>query len=61
MPGDINADGKVDMRDIGLAARSFGTTEANERWNPIADINNDQKVDMKDLGLIAINFGKKDP
>jgi thermitase len=61
MPGDINADGKVDMRDIGLAARSFGTTEANERWNPIADINNDQKVDMKDLGIIAINFGKKDP
>jgi len=61
MPGDINVDGTCDMKDIGLAARAFGATEANIRWNPIADVNNDLKVDMKDLGLIVIHFGERDP
>jgi parallel beta-helix repeat protein len=54
-------DGKVDMRDIGLAARAFGSSPGNPRWNPAADINYDFKVDMRDIGPIARQFGKTDP
>jgi len=56
--GDINGDRKVDMRDVALAAKAFGTSPGDERWNPIADINRDSKVDMKDIAAIAKNFGK---
>jgi len=64
--GDITGpggwpDGKVDMRDVGLAAKAFGSYPGHPRWNPIADINNDKKVDMKDIGAIAKQFGKTDP
>ena len=37
MPGDINAYGKCDMRDIISAAMAFGASQGNGRWNPNAD------------------------
>lgn len=59
MPGDISPPfGSVDMRDIGGAARAFGTKPNDTRWDKNADINGDGKVDMKDIGLVAKNFGK---
>jgi parallel beta-helix repeat protein len=56
--GDINGDGKVDGRDISIAAKAFGTRPGDSRWNPDADINGDGKVDGRDITLIARNFGK---
>lgn len=62
--GDLNFDNKVDMRDISLAGRAFGSFIGHPRWNPKADITGaeylvpDGMVDMKDLSLIARNFGK---
>jgi hypothetical protein len=56
---DINGDGRVDMADIGLAAKAFGSHEGNARWNPAADVNGDGIVDMFDLGLVARDFWKK--
>lgn len=62
--GDINGDGKVDMRDIAIAAAAFGTHSGEPRWNPTADITGslylvpDGAVDMRDIALIAKNFGK---
>lgn len=56
--GDVNGDGKVDMKDIAIVAKAFGTVPGDPRWNPEADINGDDKVDMKDIALIARNFGK---
>ncbi len=50
-------DFKVDMRDIGGAARAFGSYPGHERWTAIADINDDKKVDMRDIGGIARMFG----
>ena len=55
---DLNEDGIVDMRDISIAARAFGSYPGHPRWNPIADINKDNKVDMRDLATVARNFGK---
>lgn len=61
MPGDINADGKVDMKDIYLVIKAFGSYPSHPRWNPNTDINNDNKIDMKDVYIIVKNFGKTDP
>jgi hypothetical protein len=62
--GDINGDMKVDMKDIGTAARAFGTGPGDPGWNPDADITGpeylipDRKVDMRDIGLAARHFGE---
>jgi parallel beta-helix repeat protein len=65
--GDVNMDGKVDGKDLGLAAQSFASygpdyvyrgSAPSPRWNLDADINGDNKIDGKDLGTIAGNFGK---
>lgn len=62
--GDINGDGKVDMKDIGIAAAAFGTRTGEPGWNPDADITGprplvpDGVVDMRDIAMIAQNFGK---
>jgi hypothetical protein len=64
--GDMNEDGKVDMKDIAYIARRLQTTPASPLWDPKADITGpmgvpDGKVDMRDLSLAARNFGKKAP
>ena len=58
--GDINYDGKVDMKDIGYAARRFGINAADPFWDSGADIVGDGKIDMKDIGTVARHFGEVD-
>jgi parallel beta-helix repeat protein len=61
---DINHDLKVDMKDIGKAARAFNTRPGDALWNPQIDITGpeplvpDGKVDMSDINLIARHFGE---
>jgi hypothetical protein len=54
-------DGTVNMRDIALVARAFGSMPGSSNWNPNADFNNDGRIDMKDIALIARHFGSTDP
>jgi len=56
--GDLNGDRKVEMKDIAIAARAFGSVPGDSRWDPRADLNRDVKVDMKDITIIAKSFGK---
>lgn len=56
--GDINHDGKVDMRDIANIARGFGSHKGEPRYDPTCDLNNDGKIDMRDIAPAAKNFGK---
>lgn len=58
MQGDVNYDGKVDMKDIAYVAKRFGCTPAEPLWSFHADINEDGKVDMKDISVTARKFGK---
>lgn len=55
--GDVNGDGKVDMKDIGYTAIRFGTYPTEPLWDAKADINGDGKINMKDIGIVAKNFG----
>jgi len=56
--GDLNKDGVVDMFDIVLAAKAFGSTPIDANWNPVADLNNDSVVDIFDVVMVAKNFEK---
>jgi len=56
--GDVNVDGKVDMKDVGIVARLFQVPPTDTLWNSSCDINIDGKVDMKDVGIVAKHFGE---
>jgi len=59
MCGDVNHDGRIDMKDVGFVARRFGCTRTDPLWNSHADVNEDNKVDMKDVGTTARKFGQE--
>jgi len=56
--GDLNGDGEVDIKDLAMAAKAFGSNPDHPRWNPKADVNQDKKVNIIDFVLIVSNFGK---
>jgi hypothetical protein len=53
----LTPDIKVDILDIALAAKGFGSYPGHERWSAIADINTDYKIDILDIATIAKDFG----
>jgi pimeloyl-ACP methyl ester carboxylesterase len=59
--GDLNGDGRIDMKDVSYVARRFMCTLTDSLWDPVADINSDSKIDMKDISLVARHFGEHYP
>jgi uncharacterized protein (DUF2141 family) len=55
--GDVNGDGIIDMKDIALIAKAYGSTPNMPNWNPDCDLNGDGKVDDADLAIAQLNFG----
>jgi hypothetical protein len=60
-PADINHDLKVDVKDVYLCAKAFGSLRGDLKWNPACDLNDDGRIDLKDIWLIGRNFGKTYP
>jgi len=54
LPGDFNADGKIDLTDFGILKTNFGTGTTLAQ----GDANGDAKVDLTDFGILKNNFGK---
>ena len=50
-PGDVNNDGKVNVRDLGLLQQSLNGWNVNI-VKAAADVNGDDKVNVRDLGLL---------
>jgi hypothetical protein len=61
IPGDINADGTVDIYDAILLASAFNSTPGSKNWNPQADLNGDGVVDIYDAIILAAHFGQSLP
>jgi outer membrane protein assembly factor BamB len=72
MVGDLTGpngvpDGKVDIRDIALVAKAFGSAPGMPGWNANVDITGsvygvpDGKVDIRDIALVAKHFGEGGP
>ncbi|MCJ7768149.1 thermopsin family protease, partial [Candidatus Bathyarchaeota archaeon] len=59
--GDVNSDGRVDMKDVSYVARRFMCTPSDPLWDSAADINGDDKIDMKDISTVARHFGEHYP
>jgi hypothetical protein len=55
IPGDPNADGKVDLTDLGILATNWGRTDANGPAQ--ADFTGDAAVNLSDLGILATHWG----
>jgi PKD repeat protein len=55
--GDLNGDGKVDMKDVTQLILKFGLTQLMTGWNSDCDLNNDGRIDMRDIIIVILNFG----
>jgi hypothetical protein len=56
--GDVNRNMRVDIVDLAIAGKAFGSSPSYPTWNPNADINKDNMIDIRDLVLVAKSFGK---
>lgn len=56
--GDLNGDGLVDVKDIAMVGKAFGSGPSDANWMIQADMNQDSMIDIRDVALIAKNFGK---
>jgi thiol-disulfide isomerase/thioredoxin len=57
---DVNRDGKINIIDVSLVARSFGSVPGNNTWNETADLNNDGVINIIDITMVAKDFGKSE-
>lgn len=53
---DINGDGKVNISDVALVAKAFGSYPGHRSWDDRADLDNDQDVDILDISIVARQF-----
>jgi subtilisin family serine protease len=58
--GDLGDSFNVDLFDVVIVARAFGSQPNETEWNPVANINIDKYIDIFDIVIIALNFGKVD-
>ncbi|HXX87734.1 MAG TPA: NosD domain-containing protein [Candidatus Acidoferrum sp.] len=57
-PTPFVPDGKVDIRDISVVAKCFGSLPGMSNWNANCDLNNDGKIDIRDISMVAKHFGQ---
>jgi hypothetical protein len=57
IPGDVNGDGTVDVRDMHIIDAAYGTSPGMPSWNPLADVNGDGRVDIRDAQIVAKYYG----
>ena len=55
---DVNSDGTVNLLDLILVSKAFGTFPGDPNYNPAADINEDSRINILDMILVATHFGQ---
>jgi parallel beta-helix repeat protein len=56
---DLNNDGVVNIIDIALVAKAYGTRPGDKNWNPIADVAESYgEIDIIDIAMVARDFGR---
>ena len=60
IPGDMNSDGVVNIMDLALVARAYGTSPGDPKWNELVDLNQDNIINILDLIPVARNYGRTD-
>jgi hypothetical protein len=59
--GDLNGDFKVNILDVAVAARAFGSMPGKPNWNSNADVDDNGLINIIDVARVAREFGKTDP
>jgi hypothetical protein len=55
--GDMNKDWVVNILDVTIAARAFGSRPGDGSWNQVADMNGDSVINIVDITIVAKAFG----
>ena len=58
LSNDLNNDGAVNIVDVAIVAKAFGTKIGDEKFNPIADLDGNNEIDILDVSRVAKDFGK---
>jgi hypothetical protein len=64
IPGDVNGDGVLDMKDIAIVSHAYGTSQGHPRWDKRADISGpsgipDGTVDLFDIVAVVKHWDNK--
>lgn len=57
--GDIDEDGDVDIMDIVIMAKAYGSEDGAPEYDPRCDLDKNNKVQLFDIVIAAGNYGKK--
>lgn len=55
---DIDGNGLVDILDIALVAKAWGTSPGDSRWDPRCDIDGNGEVNILDIARVALDYGR---
>ncbi|MEM2129109.1 MAG: CARDB domain-containing protein, partial [Candidatus Bathyarchaeia archaeon] len=61
LPGDIDGNLKVQLADLVILAKAYGSKLGDPKWNPNADMDGSGIVGLSDLVVLAKNYGKSYP
>lgn len=56
LQGDINYDTVVNIIDIAMIAKTYGSHSGDADWNPRYDLSNDNNINILDIAAAAANF-----
>jgi hypothetical protein len=59
--GDINGDGKVDLKDAVLLAGAYGSRPGEAKWDARCDLDGNGAVGLSDLVTLAYHYGEPHP
>ena len=57
LAGDVNEDGAVDIFDLTLVAKAYGSVVGDPAYDEACDITKDGRVDMRDLTIVSKYYG----
>lgn len=55
---DLNSDGKIDIKDVALVARAYGSSKGEANYNPETDLDQNDVIDILDVAMVAASFGQ---
>jgi len=61
IPGDLNGDFQVQLTDLVILAKAYGSKPGSPNWNPNADIDDNGAVGLSDLVILAQHYGQHYP
>ena len=61
IPGDVDADGDVDLYDVVKICAVYGLNKGDENFKANLDINGNRKIDLYDVVIACAHYGQRQP